>query len=81
MVVLSVKSRLEDQDREQLLHTSRRLLAEADALSSRIAAVNEIGIAINRTLDLDEIERVIARQAKWLLDFEHCSVCWHEGGN
>jgi signal transduction histidine kinase len=67
--------RLEDQDRDQLLQTARRLLAEADALSSRIAAVNEIGIAINQTLDLNAIERVVARQAKWLLDFDHCSVC------
>lgn len=67
--------RLEDQDRDQLLLLSRRLLVEADALSSRIAAVNEIGLAINRTLDLNAIQRVIAKQAKWLLDFEHCSVC------
>lgn len=67
--------RLEDQDREQLLHTVRTLLGEAQALSSRIAAVNEIGVAINRTLDLDEILRVVAKQSKWLLDFEHCSVC------
>ncbi|MBI1255938.1 MAG: hypothetical protein GC204_00565 [Chloroflexi bacterium] len=67
--------RLEDQDRDQLLQTVRRLLAEADALSSRIAAVNEIGIAINRTLNLSDIQAVIAKQAKWLLDFEHCSVC------
>ena len=71
-------SRLEDQDRDQLLQTSRRLLAEADALSSRIAAVNEIGIAINRTLNLSDIQSVIAKQAKWLLDFEHCSVCLSE---
>jgi signal transduction histidine kinase len=67
--------RLEDQDRDQLLQTVRHLLAEAQALSSRIAAVNEIGVAINRTLDLNEILRVVAKQAKWLLDFEHCSVC------
>ncbi|MEO8395935.1 MAG: adenylate cyclase, partial [Chloroflexota bacterium] len=72
-------SRLEDQDRDQLLQTVRRLLAEADALSSRIAAVNEIGIAINRTLNLSDIQSVIAKQAKWLLDFEHCSVCLSAG--
>ena len=70
-----INGRLEDQDRDQLLQTVRRLLAEADALSSRIAAVNEIGIAINRTLNLNDIQSVIANQAKWLLDFEHCSVC------
>ncbi|MBC7870130.1 MAG: GAF domain-containing sensor histidine kinase [Chitinophagaceae bacterium] len=75
MVLNRPIGRLEDQDRDQLLQTARRLLAEADALSSRISAVNEIGIAINRTLDLTAIQQVIARQAKWLLDFDHCSVC------
>ncbi|MEG3941261.1 MULTISPECIES: adenylate/guanylate cyclase domain-containing protein [unclassified Microcoleus] len=69
--------RLEEQDREELLLTARRLLAETQALSIRIAAVNEIATAINRTLDLNQILRVVGKQAKWLLDFEHCSVCLH----
>jgi hypothetical protein len=69
--------RLEDLDREELLLTARRLLAEAQALSIRISAVNEIATAINRTLDLNQILRVVGKQAKWLLDFEHCSVCLH----
>lgn len=71
----SKNSKLEALSREELLTTARRFLAEADALSTRISAVNEIGVAINRTLDLDAILRVIGRQSKWLLDFEHCSVC------
>lgn len=58
-----------------LLGTNRRLLAEVQALSSRIAAVNEIATAMNRTLDLEEVLRIVGRQAKWLLDFEHFSVC------
>ncbi|MEG4353168.1 adenylate/guanylate cyclase domain-containing protein [Microcoleus sp. LAD1_D3] len=69
--------RLEDLDREELLLTARRLLAEAQALSIRISAVNEVATAINRTLDLNQILRVVGKQAKWLLDFEHCSVCLH----
>lgn len=69
---------LETLDRDELLATVRRLLAEADALSSRISAVNEIGTAMARTLDLSKIERVIAKQAKWLIDFAHCSVCWRD---
>jgi len=67
--------RLEDQDREELLLTARRLLAEAQSLSIRISAVNEVATAINRTLDITQILRVVGKQAKWLLDFEHCSVC------
>jgi signal transduction histidine kinase len=70
---------LENLDRVELLATVRRLLAEADALSSRISAVNEIGTAMARTLDLSKIERVIAKQAKWLIDFAHCSVCLRDG--
>ncbi len=67
--------RLEDQDRDQLLVTLRSVLTEAEALSSRIAAVNEISVAVNKTLDLNEILRVVGKQVKWLLDFDHCSVC------
>lgn len=67
--------RLEAQDREQLLQTTRRLLTEVQALSTRIAAVNEIANVINKSLNLDEILRVVGKQAKWLLDFKHCSVC------
>lgn len=66
---------LEAQEREELLQTTRHLLTEVQALSSRIAAVNEIAIAINRSIKLDEILRVVGKQAKWLLDFKHCSVC------
>ncbi len=72
-------NRLADQNREELLDTSRRLLAEAQALSSRIAAINEIAVAINRSLDLDAILSVVGKQAKWLLDFDHCSVSMREG--
>jgi adenylate cyclase len=68
-------SRLEEQNSRQLLLLSRRLISEAQAFSSRIASVNEIAIAINQTLKVDEILRVVGKQAKWLLDFEHCSVC------
>lgn len=67
--------KLDQLDREELLATTRHLLAETQALSSRIAALNEIGVAINRTFDLDEILQVVARQAKWLLDYEHFSAC------
>ncbi len=68
-------TRLETQEREELLQISRQLLTEVQALSSRIAAVNEIANAINRSLTLDEILRVVGKQAKWILDFKHCSIC------
>ena len=65
---------LESQDHEQLLQTTRELLAQVQALSSRIMAVNEIATAINRSLDLREILQIVAKKAKWLLDFQHLSV-------
>lgn len=75
MSAIPPKTALESLDRDELLVTVRRLLVEADSLSSRISAVNEIGIAMNRTLDLTTIQHVIAKQAKWLLDFTHMNVC------
>lgn len=66
--------------RQTLLQTNRRLLAEIQALSTRISAVNEIATAINQSLKLDEILQVVGKQAKWLLDFDHCSVCLQDEG-
>lgn len=67
--------KLETQDREHLLQITRQLLTEVQALSSRIAAVNEIANAINRCLTLEEILQIVGKKAKWLLDFKHCSIC------
>lgn len=48
---------------------------QLQALSSRINAVNEIAAALNHSLNLEDILKVIKQQAKWLLDFQHCSIC------
>ena len=74
---------LDTQNRDDLLQTTRRLLVELSALSSRIAAVQEIATAINRSLDLEDILEIVGRQAKWLLDFDYCGVYLlheHDGG-
>ncbi|MGQ4647464.1 adenylate/guanylate cyclase domain-containing protein [Lyngbya aestuarii] len=65
----------QDQEHDTLLQTTRHLLAEVQGLSSRLVAVNEIANKINCTLNLDEIFRVVGKKAKWLLDFNHCSIC------
>lgn len=49
-------------------------LASAQALSSRIAAINEIAVAINRPLNVDEILSILGKKSKWLIDFDHLSV-------
>lgn len=51
------------------------MLTEMQALSSRIAFLNELATAINRNLDQKEILKVVQRQAKWVVDFDHLSVC------
>ncbi|MEO1290267.1 MAG: adenylate cyclase, partial [Chloroflexota bacterium] len=77
---MTTPKRLDDLNKDELLATTRQILVEADALSSRVAAVNEISVAVNKSLDLKAILRVIGKQAKWLLDFDHCSVCLEEDG-
>lgn len=71
---------LETLDRDGLIKTARQLLVEADTLSSRITALYEIGLAMNRSLNVDAIQAAIASQAKWVLDFDHCSLLWLRGG-
>lgn len=77
--MLETNKKLENLNRDELLATVRQLLAEADALSSRIAVVNEIGITINETLDINKVMKFVAKRAKWLLDFEHLSICLQHG--
>jgi len=80
-VSIDKSKKLENLNRDELLDTVRQILAEADALSSRIAVVNEIGVTINETLDFDKILKFVAKRAKWLLDFQHLSVCLQEDDN
>ena len=62
-------------DKGELLNTTRKLLAKSNAFTSRVVAVNEIGVAMNDTLEVDEILRHFSRRVKWVMDFQHCSVC------
>lgn len=65
-----------EKDRLALVEKSRKLMAEIQAMSTRISAINEIAQAINQSLKLHEIVDVVGKQAKWLLDFDHCSICF-----
>ncbi|MGB3612339.1 MAG: adenylate/guanylate cyclase domain-containing protein [Elainellaceae cyanobacterium] len=57
-------------------------LASAQALSSRIAAINEIAVAINSSLDSNEIFQIFSKKSKWILDFAHLSIYLsHSGSN
>ena len=51
----------------------RTLLAEAQALSTRLAALNEVAVAMQSDLDTTEILHTFAREARWVIDFKICS--------
>jgi signal transduction histidine kinase len=71
----------DEPDAAQLVGQVRRLLAEAQALSTRLAALNEVSVAMQASMATDEMLRVMARQARWVLDFQHCGIALrHEGG-
>jgi signal transduction histidine kinase len=59
---------------EQLTDTVRVLLAEAQALSTRLAALNEVAVAMQRSADTGAMLHVMANQARWVLDFQLCSI-------
>lgn len=51
---------------------------EAQAFSSRVSVLQEVATAINSCLTLPEILQIVSQQAKWLLDFDHCSLSLYE---
>jgi len=63
----------------QLVTKVRTLLAEAQALSTRLAAFNEIAVAMQASLDTDAMLRTMAQQARWVLDFQYCAVVLGDG--
>src|SRR5262245_34010723 len=64
---------------EQLTDTVRALLAEAQALSTRLAALNEVAVAMQRSADTGAMLQVMANQARWVLDFQLCAIVEREG--
>ncbi|MBC8160373.1 MAG: GAF domain-containing protein [Roseiflexaceae bacterium] len=52
----------------------RTLLAEAQALSARLAALNEVTVAMQANLEFEEILQTFARESRWVLDFQVSSI-------
>jgi signal transduction histidine kinase len=71
-------SELHTLDSAALVTQVRSLLAEAQALSSRLAALNEVTVAMQADLDIEAILQALSRQARWVLDFQHCSIALSE---
>jgi PAS domain S-box-containing protein len=65
---------------EGLSITVRSLIAEAQALSTRLAALNEVTVAMQRSTDLEQLLLVMADQARWVIDFQRCTVTSLERG-
>ncbi len=63
-------------DREVTLSAinERSALLQLQALSSRINFVNEIAAAMNQSLELPEIIKIVKQQTKWLLDYNYCNI-------
>lgn len=59
---------------EEPSHQIENLLAGAQALSARFAVLNDVAIAFQSQLELNAVLQTIAEQARWLLDFDHCTV-------
>ncbi|GAB4213323.1 MAG: hypothetical protein OHK0022_50290 [Roseiflexaceae bacterium] len=54
-------------------------LAEAQALSARLAALNEATALLIASTTQDELLRTLAQQARWVLDFQHCTLALCDG--
>ncbi|HEU4327935.1 MAG TPA: PAS domain-containing sensor histidine kinase [Roseiflexaceae bacterium] len=54
-------------------------LAEAQALSARLAALNETTALLIASKTQDELLRTLAQQARWVLDFQHCTLALCDG--
>src|SRR3954470_1291196 len=65
---------LDTLDSAALIKQVRSLLAEAQALSARLAALNEVTVAMQSDLDIEAILQALTRQARWVLDFQHFSI-------
>ncbi len=57
----------------------RSLLAEAQALSTRLAALNEVAVSMQSSLDIATVLQTLTQQARWVLDFQCCSIALCNG--
>jgi len=66
---------------EELSPTVRSLLAEAQALSTRLAALNEVAVVMQRSTDTRAMLQVMANQARWVIDFQLCALVERDGAD
>jgi signal transduction histidine kinase len=64
-----------------LSQTVQSLLAEAQGLSARLAALNEVAVAMQRSTDTRTMLQVMANQARWIIDFQLCTLVERDGAS
>lgn len=70
-----------DIDFEELLARSRKQMFQIQALSARLARINDLAVALSSTMDQTTMFRLVAESAQSLLTFEHCSVALPAGAD
>src|SRR5690242_10316609 len=71
----------DQQPAEQLLAQVDKLLVETELLSTRFTAISDVAVAVNSSLHLDDILRVLVEKARPALGFDYCAVGMiQEGG-
>lgn len=64
----------EQQPSHHLLAQVDKLLNETQVLSARLDAINDVAVAVNSSLNLDAIFKVIVEKARDALGFDYCAV-------
>ncbi|MFQ5854199.1 MAG: GAF domain-containing protein [Anaerolineae bacterium] len=59
---------------QELPQRDQQLLRETQALTARLAVVNEVSQAVTAALDIDAILEVVVEQTKWVLDYDRCRI-------
>jgi GAF domain-containing protein len=72
---------VQSDEHDQLARNVRLMLAEAQALSTRLATLNEVAVAMQGKLDPTALLQTMALQARWVLDFQYCSVVLADRSN
>lgn len=70
----------ESDDPAALKDALQDSVAALQAVSLRIARVNEITLAVSQSLSMQAILDVLWQQTKWVVSFDHLVVCRRDGG-
>lgn len=67
-------NQLENHSYDELISTIRQMLSESERQSNRMMTITNVGIEMSRARDFEEVLNIVKREAKWLIQFDHCSI-------